>query len=119
MRNNRNRYRQMEFYMTCTLAADTLLFLFYLISAGNGIIWLKAITAILAIGISLLCLGFLYLSQELLRTRSLWMSAAAAAILLCTVFSLLLNYPSPNPYNDSDFSVGNEHASVISLTESV
>jgi hypothetical protein len=99
MARNRNRYRQMEHYMTCALFLDLILFIFFLISAGNGVIWLKVILAILCIALSGACLAFLYISRELLRPRSMWMSAAAAAILLCTIFALILNYPSPNPLN--------------------
>ncbi len=99
-RNKNNRYRIMEWYMTYVLVADLGLFLLYLIFAGFGVIWLKAITAVLAILISLGCLGFLYLTQELLRKRSLWMTTAAAAILLCTLMSLILNFPRPNTYKD-------------------
>ena len=42
------------------------------------------------------------MSGELLRHRSLWMSAGALAILVCLLISLLLNYPSPNPYKKAD-----------------
>lgn len=105
MNNRRNRYRQMERYMTYALLTDLGVFLLFLIAAGNGVLWLKIITAIIAILLSGLCLGFLFLSRELLRPRSLWMSAAAAAVALCTLFSLLLNYPSPNPYKSIDFDV--------------
>ena len=87
------RYKVMEWYMTYTLIADLGLFLLYLIFAGFGIVWLKVVTAILAILISLGCLAYLYLTQELLRRRSFWMTTAAAAILLCTLMSLILNYP--------------------------
>lgn len=97
-----NRYKRMERYMTFTLLADAFLFVLFLIGAANGILWLKILTAIFTILISGLCLGFLYLSKELLKQRSLWMSAAAAAILICTLFSLILNFPSPSPYSQTD-----------------
>lgn len=93
-----NRYQQMERYMCMTLALDLVLFVVYLISAGSGIVWMKVICAILAILISGLCLAFLYLTNELLRERSLWMTVSAAAIAICTIFSLILNFPSPNPF---------------------
>lgn len=96
MRKN-TRYKQMEFYMTCSLLAAIILFIFYLIAAGTGVIWLKILTAIIAIIISLLCLAFLFLSKELLRPRSIWMSTCALAILLCIGFSLALKFPSPAP----------------------
>lgn len=98
MKKKNNRYQQMARNMTYTLLTDLLLFIVFLIAAGTGTIWLKVVTAILAILISSLCLGFLYLSKELLRQRSLWMTAAAAAILICTIFSLIVNFPSPSPY---------------------
>ena len=100
MANRRSRYKIMERNMTCVLIGDSALFLLYLLFAGLGIVWLKIVIAILAILISLACLAFLYLSQELLKKRSLWMSAAAAAIALCTLMSLVLNYPRPNTYKN-------------------
>ena len=90
----------MERYMTYTLLGDAALFLLFLIFAATGMIWLKAITAILALLVSIGCLGFLYLSRELLKKRSFWMTTAAAAILLCTLVSLILNFPRPNTYKD-------------------
>lgn len=97
MRKHNNRYKQMELKMSCVLIANLFLFIIFLFAAGFGVIWLKVITAIIAIIASILCLGFLYLSQELLRRRSFWMTTAAAAILICTLFSLILGYPSPVP----------------------
>ena len=91
----RNRYREMEYQLTRILIADVIVFVLYLITAHFGVNFLKWLTAIVAILASLLCLGFLYLSQELLRKRSLWMSTGFAAILLCTLVSLIVNFPSP------------------------
>lgn len=98
MSNQRNRYNQMLWYMTYALIADLGIFLLYLIFAAFGIIWLKVITAILVILISLACLGFLYLTRELLKRRSFWMTTAATAMLICLLASLLFNYPRPNTY---------------------
>jgi len=95
-----NRYSQMERYMSCALILDLVLFIAYLIAAGNGIIWLKAILFILTIALSLLCLAYLYLTKELLKQRSFWMSVCAGAIAICLLFSLILNFPSPSPYQD-------------------
>ena len=97
MANHRLSYKKMERYMTYTLIADAAVFVIYLFAAGAGVIWLKAITAIVAILASGLCLGYLYLTEELLRRRSLWMTVAGAAILLCVLVSLILNFPSPAP----------------------
>ena len=92
------RYQIMERYMTVALCMDAILFFFYLIAAGNGIIWLKVILTLLCLGISGLLLWFLYATRELLRQRSLWITTGAAAITICLLFSLLLNFPSPNKY---------------------
>ena len=88
-----NRYKQMEKYMIFALLSDLLFFILYLITAGSGIIWLKVIFSIFIIVISGACLAFLYISQELLRPRSLWMTTAAGSILVCLLFSLFLNFP--------------------------
>lgn len=95
MANRRNRYKTMERYMTAALIGDLLLFILYMIFAGLGIIWMKVILTVLVIAISGLCIVYLYLSQELLRPRSLWMTVSAISILFCLFFSLILNFPSP------------------------
>ena len=97
MAERQSRYDQMQRYMTYALLAALALFIFYLIAAGAGVIWLKAVFAILIFLICGACLVFLYLTQELLRHRSLWMTLAAGAIAICLLFSLVLNFPSPNP----------------------
>ncbi len=97
MENGKNRYANMERTMTLILAALLILFIIFLTAAGNGIIWLKVTTGIVAILTGLLSLVYLYLSGELLRQRSLWISTAFAAIVICTLFSLILNFPCPKP----------------------
>lgn len=90
-----NRYKEMERYMILSIGLDVVLFVLYMIVAGAGIIWLKVILTILTIALSGAILAFLYMTQEILRPRSLWMTAAAGAIILCLLFSLILNFPSP------------------------
>lgn len=89
-----NRYKQFESNMTLTLIGNLVLFLLYMLFAGLGIIWLKVVFAIFCGLLSLAVLGLLYLSQELTRPRSLWMTVAAAAIAVNLLVSLLLNYPA-------------------------
>ena len=72
-----------------------LIFVLYLVCAGNGWTVFKVITAIITIFGSLLCLGWLYMTGEFPRRRSLWMITAFASIALCALFSLLLNFPCP------------------------
>ena len=92
------KYKEMERYMTITLCADAALFIFYMIAAGNGVIWLKVILTLLCLGVSGMLLWFLYATGELLRQRSLWITTGAVAIVVCLFFSLILNFPSPNKY---------------------
>ena len=92
---NRSRYKETEQYLTIFLIASAIDFILFLIFAGTGIIWLKVITAIFAILIPVLCLALLYLTKELLKQRSLWMTTGFFGIFLCTVVSLIANFPSP------------------------
>ena len=96
-RRSRNRYREMESLMTKIILGDALVFVLYLICAGLGWSVLKVITAIITIFGSLLCVGWLYLTGEYTRRRSLWMVTAFICIVICVVFSLLLGYPAPAP----------------------
>lgn len=98
MEKRQNRYQEMEYYMTVALIADLLFFIIFLFAAGAGTLWLKVISTIVTVFLSGLCLAVLYLSQEFMRQRSLWMTTAAVAILICLVFAWILNFPSPNPY---------------------
>lgn len=93
----RSRYRQLEQMLTMAVLADLALFVLFLIVSGFGIIWLKVITAFLTLALSFLGIGFLCLVGEHKRSRSLWILTAFAGILLCTLVSLLANYPSPMP----------------------
>ena len=102
MAQKSSRYKVIERYMTCALCLDTLLFIFYMIAAGNGIIWLKVILTLLCFAVSDVLLWFLYATKELFRQRSLWLTTGAAAIIVCVFFSLILNYPSPNKYKQVD-----------------
>ena len=96
-RRSRNRYREMEKMMTKIILADVLVFILYLICAAFSWQVLKVITAIISIFGSLLCVGWLYLTGEFTRRRSLWMVTAFICIVICVVFSLLLGYPAPAP----------------------
>ena len=107
MANNSSKYKEMEFIFTIALIADEVLFVIYLIAAGFSVIWLKILTAVVAILLSAGCLVLLYFSGELLKQRSLWLSVGFAAVLVCLVFSLVLNYPSPNPLKETDTSGSN------------
>ena len=93
----RNRYREMESMMTKIILGDVLVFILYLVCAGFSLSVLKVISAIIAIFGSLLCVGWLYLTGEFGRRRSLWMVTIFIAIIICVAVALLLGYPCPAP----------------------
>ena len=92
---NNKRYRDLERYMTIALVASAVIFVLYLIFSAAGIIWLKVITAIFAILLPLLSLALLYLTQELLKQRSLWLTTGFFGVFICTLVSLIANFPAP------------------------
>ena len=87
----------MESVMTAVLCLELLIFLAYLIFAGIGMVGLKITAAVLCFLISSAVLYFLFMSRELLRKRSIWMSLAAGCLILCVLLSLVLKFPAP-PY---------------------
>ena len=91
----KSRYKKMETVMTAVLSLDAFIFIAYLMFAGIGMVGIKVGAAILCIVISAAVLCFLFMSRELLRKRSLWMTLAAACIIVCLLVSLLVRYPAP------------------------
>lgn len=94
-KRSRNRYREMESLMTKIILGDVLVFVLYLVCANQGWSIFKVITAIISTFGSLLCVGWLYLTGEFGRRRSLWMVTAFISIVICVAVSLLLSYPAP------------------------
>ncbi|MBE6959507.1 MAG: hypothetical protein E7448_02135 [Ruminococcaceae bacterium] len=97
MSEPKRSYKQLETLLTIVLILTTVDFIIFLLFAGAGVIWVKVITAIFAIGIPVLCLAFLILIGEWLRQRSLWLTTGFGSILVCTIVSLICNFPSPLP----------------------
>ena len=95
MGGKQNRYKELESYLTYALIVNTIIFILYLIVAGFGIIWLKVITAFFTLALSSLIFYCLYINNEWLRQRSLWITVGAVSLFLCTLMSLILNYPCP------------------------
>ena len=93
MAKRNNRYRQLDFIMTRVVIGDVFIFLLYLLSAATGVGWLKGLCAIITILGSALCVGYLYLTQEWLKKRSLWMTLSFASIFLLTIVSLICKVP--------------------------
>ena len=95
MNENQSNYRFFEQLMTIMLFVGLAFFLLYLIMAGVGVVVMKIVFAILAIVLSGVCLFMLYTSKELLKQRSLWLTCAYSSIIICTIVSLICNYPAP------------------------
>ena len=93
----RMRYKQIDQLLTRVLIADTAVFILFLIFAGFGITVMKVVTVIIALLLSGLCLAYLYMLGEFKKARSRWLVMGFAAIILCTLVSLILNFPSPAP----------------------
>ncbi len=86
-----NRYKEFEQLLTAGLIADGVLFALYLLL--SGILWLKIVLAVFSVLLSLAGLALLFLTGELLRKRSLWLSTGFFSLLLCLVVSLILAFP--------------------------
>lgn len=95
MEKDKNRFKALEKAMTIVLLGITFIFILFLIVSGCGMIWLKVLLAIITAAACILCLAYLYITKLLTQPRSLWMTTAAASILVCLFFSLILNFPSP------------------------
>ena len=93
----RMRYKKIDQLLTRVLIADTAVFILYLIFASFGIVAMKVLTVIIALLLSGLCLVYLYMLGEFKKARSRWLVMGFGAIILCTLVSLVLNYPSPAP----------------------
>ena len=93
----RMRYKQLDQLLTRVIIADTAIFLLYLIFAALGVSVLKVLLAIIALLLSGLSLAYLYKLGEFKKARSRWLVMGFCSIILCTLVSLILNYPSPAP----------------------
>ena len=91
------RYKQIDQLLTRVIIADTAAFVLYLIFAALGLSVLKVLIAIIAMGVAGLCLAYLYRISEFKKARSRWLVMGFGSIILCTLVSLILNYPSPAP----------------------
>ena len=93
MAKRKNRYRQFDYLMTRIVLGAVFVFLLYLLAAATGIGWLKGLCAFVTIVGSALGATYLYLTQEWLKKRSLWMTLGFGAIFLLTIVSLICKVP--------------------------
>lgn len=90
---SQNNYKDLDRVMTIALIGTAALFFFYLVFALFGVIWLKVILSIL---IFLACAGILvilYLTGEIKKHRSRWMTLGAACTAICLFVSLISGCP--------------------------
>ena len=86
-------FKEFEKAMTLLLLCAAAAFVFFLVNAAMGITWMQVITGIVAIGLPIFCLVQLYLTKELLKQRSLWLTTGFGGIALCTLVSIIANFP--------------------------
>jgi cell division protein FtsW (lipid II flippase) len=91
----RKRYKDIERILTQILIADAGVFVLYMIFAGLGVTFLKVVTTIACLVASIGCLALLYMTGEMKKARSRWLVLGFAAVVVCLLVSLILNYPSP------------------------
>ena len=97
-KNEYKRYKENERIWIYGLLADAGITVLYLLMAGLGVVWLKWFLAIAAILLSAAGLASLYLTGELRRQRSLYLTAGFGSVIIVILFSLILNYPSPHEF---------------------
>ena len=91
----RRRYKDIERLLTQILIADAAVFVLYMFFAGLGFGFLKVVSTVLCMVASIACLALLYMTGEMKKARSRWLVLGFAAIVVCLLVSLILNYPSP------------------------
>ena len=70
-------------------------FILFLFFAWKGIVVPKLIFGIVSMVVSALSVGWLYITGEFSHRRSLWMITTFICIIVCTLVSLIFNYPCP------------------------
>ena len=88
-----NDYKNLDRYMTYVLIGTGILFVLYLLFSLLGILWLKIVLSILIFLVCAGVLAVLYLSGEIGKQRSRWMTLCAACTALCLFVSLITGCP--------------------------
>lgn len=95
MERKQGHFRQLESILTMILYVNIAIFIGYLVTAALGIVVAKIILAVLTILLSLFCEWMLFCAKEMFRPRGFWMTCAFFSLILCTVISLVFNFPAP------------------------
>ena len=83
------------------ILADLVSFIVYFTAAALHVPEVKFFAGISTLLLAALCIVILYKFNEVYRQRSFWITVSAVSIAACTLLSLLLGYPSPNPLNNT------------------
>ena len=89
-----SNYQKLERYLTLLLIINFVFFLLFFIGTIASVIALRVISILLIFLISPYGLWMLYNAKELFTQRSLWLTCGFGGILICTIVSLVCNYPS-------------------------
>lgn len=91
----KNSFRKLEGMLTKVILGELAVFLLMLTAAGFGIGWLKWLLAVAVILVSGMGCFLLVAQKEHRKRRSWWMLAAFGGMLICTLVSLIAQYPAP------------------------
>ena len=91
----KNSFRKLEGMLTKVILGELAVFLLMLTAAGFGIGWLKWLLAVVVILVSGMGCFLLVAQKEHRKRRSWWMLAAFGGMLICTLVSLIAQYPAP------------------------
>ncbi len=93
MAQKKDRYPELEQLLTIVIFLDLFLFIGYLICGITSALIGKILLAILCFVLSGYGLWVLFANRELTTPRSLWMSCSFGSIVICTLVSLICNFP--------------------------
>ncbi len=84
-----DRYHIYSRRVSGLLLADTAFFILFLFTGG----WVEILLGVAALLLGIAGLALQVLTRELLRQRSLWLSCGFFGVIICTLVSMILNYP--------------------------
>ncbi len=91
--DNQDHFKDLEHMLSVFVLADLALFVGYLVCAATSVVIGKVLCAILALVVAGYGLWVLFNTKEILKQRSLWITFSFGAIALCTVVSLICQFP--------------------------
>ncbi len=91
--DNHDHFQDLEHMLTVFVLVDLALFIGYLIFAATSVLIGKILCAVLALVVAAYGLWVLLNTKELLKQRSLWITCSFGAIIICTVVSLICQFP--------------------------